>query len=280
MGRVMRTKAPVLLPDVTTDPDFVRASPEVNSEIVVPLLAGDRFLGVLNVESRFTLGTDDLASVLIVADRFAAAIALAERRDTLRTVLDASPLGMASFGADGNVTYWNPRAADLFGWTAKEVVGGRAPIVEPDDPTTLFISGRVDRGEPVPGIEVERLHRDGHLVPVRIFAAPFGDRPPYGTIALYQDMTAELLAERRVRSVLEQASNPIVGVDPDGIITFANARVADLLGYQPDELLGRPVELLVPDDAVDAHQAPPGRLPRAPLAAPHGHRPGAAGPPP
>ena len=253
MGRVMRTRTPVLLPDVATDPDFVRASPEVNSEIVVPLLAGDRFLGVLNIESRTALGPDDLASVAIVADRFAAAIALSERRDALQAVLDASPLGMASFGADGNVMYWNPGAADLFGWTAAEVVGGRAPIVELDDPTTIFIQDRVDQGERVPGIEVERRHRDGHLVPVRVFAAPFGDRPPYGTIALYQDMTAELLAERRVRSVLEQASNPIVGVDPEGIITFANARVADLLGYQPDDLLGRSVELLVPDGVAEMH---------------------------
>jgi PAS domain S-box-containing protein len=254
MGRVMRTKQPVLLPDVTTDPDFVRASDAVTSEIVVPLLAGDRFLGILNVESRSALGSDDLASLSIVADRFAAAIALADRRATLQSVLDASPLGMASYGANGNVTYWNPRAADLLGWTADQVVGGRAPIVEPDDPATLAIAERVDRGERVYGVEAERRHRDGHLVPVRIFAAPFGDRPPYGTIALYQDITAERLAERRVRSVLEQASNPIVGVDPDGIITFANARIRDLLGYTPAEVIGQPVELLVADEAVDAHQ--------------------------
>ena len=83
VGRVMRTHAPVHLPDVSLDPAFVRDHPSVRSEISVPLLAGGEFLGVLDVESPMPMDERDLASLTVVADRLAAALALAAERDVL-----------------------------------------------------------------------------------------------------------------------------------------------------------------------------------------------------
>ncbi len=83
VGRVMRTHAPVHLSDVSVDPDFVRDHPSVHSEISVPLLAGGEFLGVLDVESPRRLDERDLASLTVVADRLAAALALAREREVL-----------------------------------------------------------------------------------------------------------------------------------------------------------------------------------------------------
>lgn len=50
-GRVARTGIAVLLPDVRQDPDYVPEHPEVISELCVPLLDGERVVGVLNLES-------------------------------------------------------------------------------------------------------------------------------------------------------------------------------------------------------------------------------------
>ncbi|MGC8635196.1 MAG: diguanylate cyclase [Candidatus Limnocylindrales bacterium] len=83
IGRVLRTGAPVYLPAVAADPDFVRTDPGIRSEIAAPLLARGQLLGVLNVESGDPLGERDLAAVLVVADRVAAALALATERDAL-----------------------------------------------------------------------------------------------------------------------------------------------------------------------------------------------------
>lgn len=51
MARAATTRQTVFLPDVSQDPAFLRALPSVQSEIAVPLLAGERVLGVLNVET-------------------------------------------------------------------------------------------------------------------------------------------------------------------------------------------------------------------------------------
>jgi PAS domain S-box-containing protein len=55
--------------------------------------------------------------------------------------------------------------------------------------------------------------------------------------------------------LLDAAPDATVGVDRTGRIVFANAQTLRLFGYRRDELLGRPIEVLVPDDVVAAHRA-------------------------
>lgn len=52
MARAVRTREIVHVPDVANEPDFLAALPDVRSEIAVPLMVGERVLGVLNVETR------------------------------------------------------------------------------------------------------------------------------------------------------------------------------------------------------------------------------------
>jgi PAS domain S-box-containing protein len=53
--------------------------------------------------------------------------------------------------------------------------------------------------------------------------------------------------------VVDAAPNPIVGVDDQGRIAYVNPRVEGAFGYGPDELLGQPVELLLPGHVADRH---------------------------
>jgi sigma-B regulation protein RsbU (phosphoserine phosphatase) len=50
-GAAVRTKQPVLVGDVRTDPRYVGLVPETRSELVIPLLHKDRVVGVLDLES-------------------------------------------------------------------------------------------------------------------------------------------------------------------------------------------------------------------------------------
>ena len=84
IGRVIRTRRPELVSDVTRDPDFVDAAGDVTSEVCAPLLVDDELLGVVNVESnRGAVDESDLNSLLLVADRIASALALARERRLL-----------------------------------------------------------------------------------------------------------------------------------------------------------------------------------------------------
>lgn len=79
-----------------------------------------------------------------------------------------------------------------------------------------------------------------------------GNRIGVGSFGL--DVTARKNAEvaasaasLRFRSYLDAAPDATIMVDRDGVIQYANARVLDLLGHEPESLIGRNVDELVPD---------------------------------
>jgi PAS domain S-box-containing protein len=57
----------------------------------------------------------------------------------------------------------------------------------------------------------------------------------------------------RLRAVFDNAPDAILVVGPDGGIRRANERVEDLFGYEPPELVGERVEVLVPEAYRDEH---------------------------
>src|SRR6266704_3822650 len=61
------------------------------------------------------------------------------------------------------------------------------------------------------------------------------------------------LADRRFVGLLEAAPDAMVCVDGDGRIALVNAQAERLFGYHRDELVGQPVEMLVPDAVRPVH---------------------------
>ena len=60
---------------------------------------------------------------------------------------------------------------------------------------------------------------------------------------------------RPTLAVLEASPNPIVAVDQAGRISYVNPQVENTFGYPRDELLGQPVEILLPPSASARHVA-------------------------
>jgi PAS domain S-box-containing protein len=60
--------------------------------------------------------------------------------------------------------------------------------------------------------------------------------------------------ERRLRELLEAAPDAILEVDRDGRIVLLNAVAEKMFGYSREELLGQPVELLIPFDLRGRHE--------------------------
>ena len=54
--------------------------------------------------------------------------------------------------------------------------------------------------------------------------------------------------------LLETASDALVGVDEDGVIRFVNRQSESLFGYERDDIVGQPIEVLVPESLRAAHR--------------------------
>ena len=66
-------------------------------------------------------------------------------------------------------------------------------------------------------------------------------------IGINYDITARKQAEEQFRQVVESAPNGILLANQDGVITLVNAQIERLFGYNRQELMGQPVEVLIPE---------------------------------
>src|SRR5262245_7957841 len=58
---------------------------------------------------------------------------------------------------------------------------------------------------------------------------------------------ARMLSSELVRSVLDSAPDAMIVIDSGGVILFANTQVSALFGFSAEEVVGSPVELLMPE---------------------------------
>ena len=83
-------------------------------------------------------------------------------------------------------------------------------------------------------------------------------------------MEAGTDSDRRFRLIVEAAPNAMVMVDSEGLIALVNAKTEQVFGYPRAALLGRSVEMLVPDRFRDNHAGLRAAFFRNPLARPMG----------
>src|SRR5436309_548317 len=62
-------------------------------------------------------------------------------------------------------------------------------------------------------------------------------------------------AQPNFQALLDAAPDAMVGVDPQGKIVMANVQTEELFGYRREELIGQPIEVLVPERVRAAHPA-------------------------
>jgi two-component system cell cycle sensor histidine kinase/response regulator CckA len=113
-------------------------------------------------------------------------------------------------------------------------------------------------------IEHRVLRRDGRLcwVHERAVVERNAAGEPIRMIGTVQDITARHVAvealkasEERYRRIVENTSEGVWMYDADGITTFMNARLAEMLGYTVQEVVGRSVFTFMDDSERDAAQA-------------------------
>jgi PAS domain S-box-containing protein len=190
---------------------------------------------------------------------------------------DSCPVALIALDLQGNTQVWNQAAETLFGWSAAETVGHRPPM--------LTVSGYAQFAETVETRLHERPYDDLPLrwatrsgvfpdLSVRISNWMGSARERRGTLLMISEAGAALgdgerallvrreteareqaSASLRFRELLEAAPDAIVEVDESGRILLMNAVTESLFGYTREELVGQPVEILIPQAFRGSHVA-------------------------
>jgi PAS domain S-box-containing protein len=165
----------------------------------------------------------------------------------LETLVRISPAAIIGLNAREEIDLWSAAAVELFGWTEAEITGKPLPpgLSLDANPITAVVNAK-----------------DGQVVEVEVRSAP---RPGGGWMLMAADLTLttktardaniRIKAESRFRELLEAAPDAIIEVDREGRIVLLNAAVESIFGYRREELLGQPVEKLIPEGAQGRHHA-------------------------
>jgi PAS domain S-box-containing protein len=159
---------------------------------------------------------------------------------------------------DGIITAWNAGAERMLGFSPDEAIGQHISIMagpERSEEQVEYLQ-RLRRGERIQDVETVRRAKDGTLREISLTLWPVmgPDGAPVGVSAIYRDIAPREQADERFRLAVEASPGAMIMADKDGRIQLVNAEAERMLGYERGELIGKPVELLIPNQLRAAHE--------------------------
>ena len=170
---------------------------------------------------------------------------------SFRGLVQASPDVIWRNDAEGRFTFMGEGAEQLFGWKAEEIVGRHfAEIVAPESHGVAEEAWERLASTPdaLWRLRFVLSRKDGSTYPAEVSAVATFDggefRGAQGTLRdisererLERDLRA---SEERYRGLVQSSPDLIFEMDGNGIYTFYSDRTEEVIGWAPDEMIGRP----------------------------------------
>lgn len=196
-----------------------------------------------------------------IHDRVMAEEALRESEQWYQTLAAISPVGIFHTDAAGNCLYVNGHWCEIAGMTPEEAAGtGWLSAIHPEDRERIDQEWYAAAAQKVPfRCEYRFLRPDGSIS--WVFGQAVAELGDAGEIVAYVGTITDISERKRAedalkhskekfRNLVEASSDWVWEVDENGAYTYASPKVRDILGYEPQEILGKtPFELMPPQEA-------------------------------
>ena len=159
----------------------------------------------------------------------------------------------------GVFTYVSSASERIADYEPEEMIGKRFTKFVPKKelPRYLLKIKEMAQGKKIDSFETYVIHKDGYLVPVEFSGNMIKIRNKSYIVGVMRNITDRKraeeklrLSEERFRDIAFSMADWIWEVDKDGIYTFASGRVKEILGYMPEEIIGKtPFDSMSEDEA-------------------------------
>jgi PAS domain S-box-containing protein len=174
-------------------------------------------------------------------------------------LVENSGEGLGIVDTDEYFTFANPAACEIFGLPADEMVGKNLnSFLNSKSIEEIKLQTAIRKEGQKSIYELEIIRPDGERRWIIVTATPQynSDRKFISTLGIFRDITQRKLAETKVREseqrlheIVDLTNDWIWEIDPKWNYSFVSSRVFDILGYQPEDMIGRsPFDFLIPED--------------------------------
>ncbi|MEG3880765.1 PAS domain S-box protein [Microcoleus sp. herbarium7] len=179
-----------------------------------------------------------------------------EARFQLAAIVESSEDAIIGKTLDGVITSWNSGAQRIYGYLPEEVKGRYISILMPPNQADEMpqILEKIRQGKRFEFYETVRMRKDGEKMAVSLSVSPIKDAEGrvIGVSSIVRDITERKRVQaalarlgRQNELILNAAGEGIYGLDLEGKATFINQSAARMLGYEPQELIDRPMHSIV-----------------------------------
>lgn len=181
-------------------------------------------------------------------------------------ILDTVAAAIVLIAKSGHIVYCNNEVNRLFGYKAGELLGQPLEKIMP----AALCAQIADWFEPqlLPGDQTEYTtppknepgrdyvgeRKDGVVFPIEVILRPLAYGSEQYVVASVLDIAVRNEAQDQLARVIDSSPYGKIVVDKSGIIRLVNDRLFDLFGYSKEQLLGQPIELLLPERYRSGHQ--------------------------
>jgi len=252
-GWVAAHKVPLNVPDVAEDPRYVEGVKGTRSEMAVPMLSGEKVIGVLDAQSPKVnaFNEDDLRILSSVAAQATIAIEKAwlfeqvtEGRNKLQAILNSTRDGILMLDTTGQIVMVNPMVERLWNLERTEAIGlDLAQLVEEDSHGFLAKLGytqeqmrdllqQLQEGEQKVSKAVYEIATPGRRSIERVCAPVVDERGgAIGQVIVLHDLTEEKelarMREDLTRMIVHDLRSPLTGIMD--IATSSSRRMLELV---------------------------------------------------
>jgi two-component system sensor kinase FixL len=219
--------------------------------IQAPFLACFSYLGLVAAMG-YQLSNDLLQKVQLARQLQEREAALRESRDRIDLATKAAGLIVWTWNIARDEVWLSDKDRALFGFSQWEKLTAERvrSVVHPEDRQFVrqLVENSLTTDEEVEG-EYRIVLADGNVrwIARRGRVEFNGARQPAWERGVLMDITERKQAEEQFRLVVEAAPSAMIMVNTEGRITLANTQAEAVFGYAREELIGHPIEMLVPE---------------------------------
>ena len=186
----------------------------------------------------------------------------AERERLFSAAVESSNDAIITTSLDGTITGWNSAAERLFGYSAAEAAGENITLLVPEDrlPELQDALRRIGWGESIEHSETVRLRKGGQRIEVSLSISPIKS-PSGATIGISKvarditeaNKTRQVLRRQteELRRIFETSQDLIMVMDSRGFLVQISPSCEAILGYRPEEMIGRSGEDFIHPDHLE-----------------------------